>query len=67
MAAVACDTSLGITVEQFMTDNGSRYGCRAFRNARRRPGLRHIRTRPHTPRTSGKAERFIQIGSRQWA
>jgi hypothetical protein len=30
-------------------------------------GLRHIRTKPYTPRTKGKAERFIQTGLREWA
>jgi hypothetical protein len=30
-------------------------------------GLRHIRTKPYTPRTKGKAERFIQTGLHEWA
>jgi transposase InsO family protein len=29
--------------------------------------LKHIRTRPYTPRTNGKAERFIQTLQREWA
>ena len=32
-----------------------------------RRGLRHIRTRPYTPRTNAKAKRFIQTGLREWA
>jgi transposase InsO family protein len=28
---------------------------------------RHLRTRPYTPRTNGKAERFIQTSPREWA
>ena len=28
---------------------------------------RHKRTRPYTPRTNGKAERFIQTSLREWA
>jgi len=30
-------------------------------------GLKHIRTKPHTPKTYGKAERFIQSALREWA
>src|SRR5260370_24804080 len=29
-------------------------------------GLKHKRTRPYTPRTNGKAERFIQTSLREW-
>jgi transposase InsO family protein len=50
----------GIQVEQVMTDNGSGYVARLFRKALRMLGIRHIRTRPYTPKTNGKAERFIQ-------
>ncbi|MCH7694041.1 MAG: transposase [Proteobacteria bacterium] len=32
-----------------------------------RPFARHIYTRPYTPRTNGKAERFIQTLIREWA
>ena len=66
-AAVAYYASLGITVERVMTDNGSCYRSRRFRNACRRLGLKHIFTRPYTPRTNGKAERFIQTALREWA
>lgn len=59
-AALAYYTSLGITVERIMTDNGSCYKAFAFRRACQRLGLRHIRTRPYTPKTNGKAERLIQ-------
>ena len=50
-----------------MTDNGSCYRSFAFRNACTRLGLKHIRTRPYTPKTNGKAERFIQTCLREWA
>ena len=50
-----------------MTDNGSCYRSHAFRDACRDLGLKHIRTRPYTPRTNGKAERFIQTALREWA
>ena len=66
-AAVAYYASLGITVARVMTDNGSCYKAHAFRSACRDLGLRHIRTRPYTPKTNGKAERFIQTALREWA
>jgi len=66
-AAIAYYKSLGITVERVMTDNGSCYKAFAFRRACKRLGLRHIRTRPYTPKTNGKAERFIQTALREWA
>ena len=57
----------GVTVERVMTDNGSAYRSHAFRRACAAAGLRHMRTRPYTPRTNGKAERFIQTALREWA
>jgi hypothetical protein len=49
-----------------MTDNGSCYRSRMFRTTCKRLGLRQIFTRPYTPRTNGKAERFIQTALREW-
>ena len=66
-AAVAYYNSLGITVARVMTDNGSCYRAFAFRDACRELGLKHIRTKPYTPKTNGKAERFIQTALREWA
>ena len=66
-AAIAYYASLGVTVERVMTDNGSCYRSRDFATACRRLHLKHIRTRPYTPRTNGKAERFIQTSLREWA
>jgi transposase InsO family protein len=57
----------GVTVERVMTDNGSAYRSHDFRHACADAGLRHLRTRPYTPRTNGKAERFIQTCLREWA
>lgn len=57
----------GIRVERVMTDNGSGYIARLFRKVLRMLAIRHIRTRPYTPRTNGKAERFIQTMLREWA
>ena len=50
-----------------MTDNGPAYRSHEFRQLCAGNGLRHIRTRPYTPRTNGKAERFIQTSLREWA
>jgi transposase InsO family protein len=66
-AAVAYYQSLGVTIARVMTDNGSCYRSKAFRKACSDLGLRHIRTRPYTPKTNGKAERFIQTALREWA
>jgi transposase InsO family protein len=66
-AAVAYYASLGVKVARVMTDNGSCYKSFDFRDAGRDLGLRHIRTRPYTPKTNGKAERFIQTALREWA
>jgi transposase InsO family protein len=65
--AVAYYQSLGVTLARVMTDNGSCYKAFDFRDACRDLGLKHIRTRPYTPRTNGKAERFIQTALREWA
>lgn len=56
----------GVTVERVMTDNGSAYRSHAFRGAVAAAGVKHKRTRPYTPRTNGKAERFIQTSLREW-
>ena len=66
-AAVAYYRSLGVTVARVMTDNGSCYKAFDFRDTCRDLGLKHIRTRPYTPKTNGKAERFIQTALREWA
>ena len=66
-AAIAYYRSLGVTVERVMTDNGSCYRSKAFGRACKKLGLKHIFTRPYTPKTNGKAERFIQTSLREWA
>ena len=57
----------GVSVQRVMTDNGSAYRSRLFAKALHQAGARHVRTRPYTPRTNGKAERFIQTSLREWA
>ena len=57
----------GIPIESVMTDNGGTYRSRAWRGWLQATGLRHLLTRPYTPRTNGKVERFIQTLLREWA
>jgi len=65
--AVAWFAGLKVTIERVMTDNGSPYLSRVFAEACRTQRIRHLRTRPYTPRTNGKAERVIQTLLREWA
>jgi len=65
--AVAWLAALGVQVEAVMTDNAFCYIRRQYATATTALGLRHLRTRPYTPRTNGKAERFIQTALREWA
>jgi len=57
----------GFGVRALLTDNGSSYRSTHFRQACQQMQLKHSRTRPYTPRTNGKAERFIQTALREWA
>ncbi|AUZ56484.1 IS481 family transposase [Stenotrophomonas acidaminiphila] len=59
--------SLGVCFERVLTDNGTCYRSRRFQRLLRRLGMRHLRTRPYTPRTNGKAERLVQTSLREWA
>jgi len=65
--ALAFYAQHGIRIRALLTDNGSAYRSRQFRQACLQLGLRHRFTRPYTPRTNGKAERFIQTALREWA
>ena len=57
----------GVIAERVMTDNGSAFKSRRYRKALRWLGIRHKRTRPYTPKTNGKVERFVQTSLREWA
>jgi transposase InsO family protein len=59
--------SMGITVERVLSDNGACYCSAAHGKACSELAIRHLRTRPYRPRTNGKAERFIQTLTNQWA
>jgi len=58
---------LGIRVRRVLTDNGPAYHSLAFACAFTELELKHRFTRPYTPPTNGKAERFIQTALREWA
>ena len=66
-AAIAYYPSLGVRVTGIMTDNGACYTSMAFAKVCKQLGIKHLRTKPYTPKTNGKAERFIQTALREWA
>lgn len=66
-AAVADYARLGIQIRRVLTDNGPAYHSRIFARICRELELKHRFTRPYTPRTNGKAERFIQTALHEWA
>jgi transposase InsO family protein len=57
----------GVSVERLRSDNDSAYRSFAFRDLLAAQAIKHKRTKPYTPRTNGKAERFIQTSLRDWA
>ncbi len=65
--AVAWFAMRGVKVERVMTDNGTCYRSHLFADACRATAIRHLRTKPYTPKTNGKAERLIQTLLREWA
>ena len=66
-AALAFYKLYGIDIKAVLTDNGVSYRSYAFADRCRELGLKHRRTRPYTPRTNGKAERFIKTAINEWA
>src|SRR5208283_3299413 len=66
-AALAYYARLGIAIRRLLTDNGPCYHSGIFHRLGLQLGLSHRFTRPYTPRTNGKAERFIQTALREWA
>jgi transposase InsO family protein len=57
----------GVRIRALLTDNGSGYRAGLFQTQRRQLRQRHRWTRPYTPRTNGKAERFIRTCLSEWA
>jgi transposase InsO family protein len=66
-SATAWFARLGVDTRGLLTDNGKCYTAHRFQQSCQQLGIRHRRTRPYTPRTNGKAERFIQTALREWA
>jgi transposase InsO family protein len=65
--AVAFYKEHGIAIQRVLTDRGSTYRSKLFAAACRQLGLKHRFTRAYRPQTNGKAERFIQTITREWA
>ena len=65
--ALAWYRKRGIEVERVMTDNGACYISREFGEVCEGREIRHLFTKPYTPKTNGKAERFIQTLTQKWA
>ena len=65
--ALAFFAKFGITTQRLYSDNGPAYRSRAMAAEVARLGLKQRFTRPYTPKTNGKAERFIQTSLREWA
>ena len=65
--AVAWFRSMGVRVRRILTDNGTNYRSKVFATCCVLLNVQHRKTRPYTPRTNGKAERFIQTLLRECA
>ncbi len=66
-ASVAHYAAHGVRIKRLLTDTGPAYRSKLFNKACQALGIKHTYTRPYTPQTNGKAERFIQTCPREWA
>ena len=66
-ASVAHYAAHGVRIKRLLTDNGPAYRSKLFNKTCQALGIKHTYTRPYTPQTNGKAERFIQTCLREWA
>ena len=64
---IAYFARLGIPIRRVLTDNGPCFCSLLFLAICREFHIQPKRTRFYTPRTNGKAERFIQTAIREWA
>lgn len=65
--SLAFFSKCGFKTRRIYSDNGSCYRSGDFAKQTAALGLKHRFTRPYTPKTNGKAERFIQTSLREWA
>src|SRR5712675_1373205 len=65
--ALAFYQAHGIHIQRVLTDRGSTYRSNLFAASCLQLGIQHLFTRPYRPQTNGKAERFIQTLTREWA
>ncbi len=65
--SVAFYANHGIQIQRVLTDRGSTYRSKLFAATCRELGIKHLFTRPYRPQTNGKAERFIQTITKEWA
>ena len=65
--AVSFYCAHGIHIQRVLTDRGSTYRSKLFAAACHLHGIKHRFTKPYRPQTNGKAERFIQTITREWA
>ena len=65
--ALAWLRAQGISVQAVVPDKGSAFRSAAWRRQCMARGLRHLGTRPYSPRTNGRAERCLQILVHTWA
>jgi transposase InsO family protein len=59
--------SLGIRCRRVLSDNAKCYESKAFTALCQSQTIAQSFTKPYTPKTNGKAERFIQTLKRRWA
>lgn len=57
----------GFSIKRVYSDNGPCYHSDLYRDTMNKLHIKQRFTRPYTPRTNGKAERFIQTALREWA
>ena len=65
--AIAWFADHGVAVERLLTDNGNGYRSHRWRDRCAELGIKHTRTKPRTPKTNGKAERFNRTLTQEWA